>query len=92
MFIVGALTEKAYYMLKKMAEAHTKLCMRKHVESQDILAAISICEKFIKKFFNTDLYSSPNELKATSIEYYDAYMNELSKWYNDFTNYVLKKK
>lgn len=58
---------------------------------QDVLAAINICEKFIKLLFDTDSYSSPNETKVTSIDHYDSYMNELFKWYSCFSKDILEK-
>jgi hypothetical protein len=58
---------------------------------QDVLVAIYICEKFIKKFFDTDSYSSPTESKVESIEHYDAFMDELFMWYSRFTGDILER-
>ncbi|XP_070496178.1 minichromosome maintenance domain-containing protein 2 [Chironomus tepperi] len=88
-----ALSEKGYETLKIMAESHAKLSLRRIVSRQDVLVAISIAEKFIKEFFETDSYSSPvfSASSSASIDYYDMYMNDLYEWYLNFTKDILEK-
>lgn len=78
-------------MLRKMSEAHAKLCLRSNVMRQDILAAIVISENFIKTVFDTDAYSSPSLTKITSIEDIDLYQTKFYEWYSCFTSDILEK-
>lgn len=85
------LTEKGMEVLRKMSEAHAKLCLRSNVMRQDVLAAVGICERFIKTLFDTDAYSSPNETKVNSIEDIDAFQCKLYEWFSCFTKDILEK-
>lgn len=88
---LDVLTEKGLEMLRKMSEAHAKLCLRSNVMRQDVLAAIGIAEKFIKTLFDTDAYSSPNEMKANSIEDFDKFQSKMFEWLSCFTQDILEK-
>lgn len=85
------MTQKSVEALRKMSEAHAKLCLRSNVMRQDVLAAIRICEHFIKTLFDTDAYSSPNETKVNSIEDIDAYQCKMFEWLSCFIHDVLEK-
>lgn len=78
-------------MIRKMSEAHAKLCLRSNVMRQDVLASISICENYIKTLFDTDAYSSPSETKIVSIEEIDLYQSKYFEWYSCFTADILEK-
>lgn len=78
-------------MLRMMSEAHAKLCLRSNVMRQDVLAAIGICECFIKNLFDTDAYSSPNKTKEDSIDDIDAFQSKMFEWLTCFTEDILEK-
>lgn len=75
-----------------MAESHAKLCLRKNVNRQDVLVAISLAEKYIKEFFDHDSFTSPSFSRDTeSIECYDSFLSNLYEWYLKFTKDILEK-
>lgn len=78
-------------MLRKMSEAHAKLSLRVNVMRQDVLAAIAICERFIKTLFDTDAYSSPIEPKIVTIDEIDLFQSKLFEWFSCFTEDILEK-
>lgn len=79
-------------MLRMMSEAHAKLSLRSNVMTQDVLAAIVICESFIKTLFDTDAYSSPSTPKFMSIEDIDSFQTKFFDWYSCFIADILEKK
>lgn len=82
---------KGVEMFRKMSAAHAKLCLRNNVMRQDVLAAIAICERFIKVLFGVDANSSPNETLMESIEDIDAFQCKLFEWYSCFTKDILER-
>lgn len=78
-------------MLRKMSEAHAKFSLRSIVMRQDVLAAIAICERYIKTLFDTDAYSSPNETKFMKIEDIDSFQSKFFEWFSCFTEDILEK-
>lgn len=88
--IPDALTTKAFEVLKQMAESHAKLCLRYEVLEQDVLAAINICEKYIRTFFEPDSYASPAEPQFSSLDDVDDYQNQLREWFSFFTDKILR--
>ncbi|CAO1412538.1 unnamed protein product [Diamesa hyperborea] len=88
----NALTQKAFEVLKQLAESHAKLCLRNIVCRQDILAAIEISEKFIRAFFEKDRFTSPPEIPYESFEDVEKYQNELYQWFSCFSKDTLEIK
>lgn len=85
-----SLTPKAFAVLQQMAESHAKLCFRQKVTSQDVLAAISVSEVFIRALFDKDSYSSPAEPKFEGIDDIDSYFDQLFQWHTNFIKNILK--
>ncbi|CAO1394616.1 unnamed protein product [Diamesa serratosioi] len=86
----NALTQKAFEVLKQMAESHAKLCFRSIVSRQDILATIEISEKFIRAFFEKDNFSSPPEMPYEAFEDVEKYQHQLYQWFSCFSKDTLE--
>ena len=82
---------KGVEMLRKMSEAHAKLSLRANVMRQDVLAAIAICERFIKTLYDIDAYSSPNETKIVKIDDIDLFQCKFYEWFSCFTEDILER-
>lgn len=71
-----------------MAESHAKLCFRQKVVHQDVLAAVSISEKYIRALFDNDPSSSPPEPKFTCVDDIEGYQTAFSDWLTSFTENI----
>lgn len=74
-----------------MAESHAKLSLRNQVIAVDALAAISVCEKYIRSFFTLDAYSSPPEPQFNDLNDIDLYQAKLYEWFEGFTKNILRR-
>lgn len=80
-----ALSSQALTVLKQLAESHAKLCLRNIVNCSDVLAAINICEKYIRVLFTTGSHSSPAEPSIHTLGEIDVFQAKLYEWFECFT-------
>ena len=89
--ISDSLSQKAFEVLRQMAESHAKLCFRSTVTVDDVLGVINICEKLVRALFDQDSYSSPPESKFMQIGDIDEYRNQLHEWLVSFIENILQR-
>jgi DNA replicative helicase MCM subunit Mcm2 (Cdc46/Mcm family) len=89
--ISDALSSKAFETLKKLAESNAKLCMRQVVSTSDVLAAITISEKYIKTAFENDRHTSPSQPRILSLDDIEKFKEEMQKWWSDLRKNIFER-
>ncbi|XP_017479077.1 PREDICTED: uncharacterized protein LOC108368691 isoform X2 [Rhagoletis zephyria] len=78
------LTKQAYVVLKQFAESFAKLCFRHEVLPCDVVAAVFMCERFIRSIFGVTENSPPAFESHNFVGTVDEHMVKFQDWLNAY--------
>ncbi|XP_050328549.1 uncharacterized protein LOC126758344 [Bactrocera neohumeralis] len=78
------LTKQAYVVLKQFAESFAKLCFRHEVLVCDVVAAVFMCERFLRSIFGVNENSPPAFESHNFVGSVDAHMLKFQDWLNAY--------
>ncbi|XP_053681625.1 minichromosome maintenance domain-containing protein 2 [Sabethes cyaneus] len=79
-----SLTQTSFFALRKLTEAHARLCFRNHATRLDVMVAIMICERFIHSVFSNPGNAAPLMDTFTDIDELEQYLYRFDCWLKEF--------
>ncbi|XP_055615341.1 minichromosome maintenance domain-containing protein 2 [Toxorhynchites rutilus septentrionalis] len=84
LIVQESLTQSSFSTLRKLTEAHARLCFRTEASNLDAVVAIMICESFIHTVFTDSTNRPPLSDNFESIEDLNRHFQRFAQWLAEF--------
>jgi DNA replicative helicase MCM subunit Mcm2 (Cdc46/Mcm family) len=83
-FITDAFNQRTMHALHRISEAHARLSLRREVLKTDVIAAIIICERFMKHIFEDTNNEAPQASSFQSLDDVEMFFQRFKEWLYNF--------